>query len=258
MPSPAATPVPLAFLFGPEVKDGDRAVIKAGISMASDYAEQLDGVESAGVTAYVYEDVTRLSVQWEGVASSAGVPVETLIRGLSRYVGETFPTAIFINTAAPEWRNLSSVEQLRLAAHEYFHTLQMTLVGPDVAKTFYSGAIDQPSVIGPNWLLEGSAEYLSWMTLEWLSLGELDTRIPSLQPGAPLRDLASYASFYGAGQPAYDASLAGVYRLASDRGPAGLISYYRYVGYGLTWQDAFLLAFGENADDFYEAYESAP
>lgn len=225
--------------------------------MASDYADQLAGVEAVGITAYVYEDVSSLSVQWEGIASAAGVRVETLIQGLPRYVGETFPTAIFINTAAPEWRTLPAVSQLRLAAHEYFHTLQMSLVGPDVARSFYSGPITEASVLGPNWLLEGSADYLSWMTLEWLALGELDTRIANLPSGlASPRDLEPYASFYGTGQSAYDASLAAVYRLVGDRGSLSLINYYRFIGNGATWQNAFRLAFGIGVDAFYD--ESGP
>lgn len=256
-PSPTATPAPLSFQYGDAVSDGDRAVIKAGVSMASDYADQLAGVEATGVTAYAYVDLSNLSVQWEGVANASGVPVEVLVQGLPRYVGETFPAAIFINTGAAEWRRLSAVEQLRLAAHEYFHTLQMTLVGPVVARAFYSGPIDVAGVMGPNWLLEGSAEYLSWSTLEWLALGDLGARINQLPHDLESpRDLEPFSSFYGVGQPAYDSSLAAVSSLVGEGGQRRLLDYYRFVGYGIAWQSAFLLAFDRSVEDFYEGYEA--
>jgi hypothetical protein len=261
VPPPVPTPNPVTFKFGKLVAPGDRAVLEAGVSLASDYIEELAGVKPAGITTYVYVDLSNVSVQWEGIAQASGVPAQVLIQGLDRYVAEAFPGSIFINTGSAQWKALSAVEQLRLAVHEYFHTVQMTLIGPENAKAFYSSAIQEIGIVGPNWLLEGSAEYISWRVLEHLELGNLDHHMAS-RPVTPIspRDLGSYADFYSRGQPSYDASLDAVYRLAG--GDVGaVVNYYRLLGYGIAWPDAFILAFGSALDDFYADYDqllSAP
>jgi hypothetical protein len=255
------TPVPALpasrFQFGRNVSLADRAEIEAGVSLATRYLKALADLKPPAVTVYAYVDIADVSVPWEGIASASGNSPAEIQRELGIYVAQALPGTVLINVGAAQWKELTSVHQLRLAVHEYFHAVQMDLVGPKLAKLYYSSPTDQVTPVGPNWLLEGSAELIGWSALQSADLLSLDDHIAKLQPpDLSLAGLESFLGFFIHGQPSYDLSLDAVYRLVSVRGPASLVQYYGLIGAGQTWQSAFEQAFGQTPADFYEKYSA--
>jgi hypothetical protein len=213
-------------------------------------------VKRPNVNGYVYVKLSNIDVQWEGILRSSGRSPEALIESFGSYVGQALPGTIFINTGALEWNKLTAVHQVRLAAHEYFHTIQLDLAGAANAKAFYTSRTDAVGVLGPNWLLEGSAEYISWRALQSIGLLDLDKFMsgrgdPTIHP----RNIAAFQDFYRRGPESYTASLDAVYHLVKEPGSLSLIAYYWLIGQGNYWQVAFEQAFGLSPEDFYSQFD---
>jgi predicted metalloprotease with PDZ domain len=148
------------------------------------------------------------------------------------------------------------VHQIRLAAHEYFHLAQYRLVGAEITREFYGAEIGRETPLGPNWLLEGSAEYFSWRVMqdaELLSLNDYVRRLDMRDDVDPA-DLETYLDFYLTGQDSYDASLRAVAFLLASNDEQDLMRYYFEIGRGETWRDAFRSSFGQSLESFYQAY----
>jgi hypothetical protein len=231
-------------------------VIHSGVSIASRYLELLADVKPPRVVVYAYTQQSNLDVPWEGIANATGNSAEIIEEDLGLFVGQAFPASIFINTGAPQWQELNALHQLRLAAHEYFHAVQMDLMGPTIARQFYTSPVNEVTPAGPNWLIEGSAEYISWRAMQAAGLLNLDRFMTeSTPPHVAISDLETFLGFYTHGQQSYDASLAAVYALVRESGDAALVNYYRYVGRGASWRTAFVIIFGQTPERFYEDYK---
>jgi len=238
------------------VPPGDRAVIHAGVSIASRYLELLADVQPPKVVVYAYTQKSNLDVPWEGIANTTGNSAEIIEQDLGLFVGQAFPASIFVNTGAEQWRELTAVHQLRLAADEYFHAVQMDLMGPNISRQFYTSPVNEVTPAGPNWLVEGSAEYISWRAMQAAGLLDLDLHMAeSMPPSGEISDLETFLDFYTYGQPSYDESLAAVYALVRDVGDKALVDYFRYIGRGAPWRTVFVIIFGQTPERFYESYE---
>jgi hypothetical protein len=197
-----------------------------------------------------------VSPDWEALAAETGLSATELSRRGGRSVGEALPSTMLIAVGEPLWDSLIGVHQIRLAAHEYFHVLQFRLSGPAATRSFFRTPIGAPSAMGPNWLLEGSAEYFSWRVMqdaELLRLNDYLARLDQKDDVDPA-ELETYLEFIVAGQDSYDASLRAVAFLLQDKDEQALLRYFFAVGQATPWQTAFASAFGLTIEAFYRDY----
>ena len=256
--APVATPTPTTlFEYGNLVPSDDKALIEAGVSIAQRYLDATVGIEAPRVTVYAYVDLQNLDAPWETIASQSGIPPDALIQGLNVFVGETFPEAIFINVASPRWKDLPTLERVRLAAHEYVHAIQLDLMGAGKTRRFFNSVGQPETTAGPLWLIEGSAEYLSWLAVQSTGLLSLDhylatTTADRLDP----RGLASFGAFQVEGPDGYVSALRTTLFLAGDAGEQRIFDYFEALGDGDSWEVAFRLTFGRDIDTFYREYDA--
>ena len=138
-------------------------------------------------------------------------------------------------------------------SHEWFHTVQRQLVGNPTPESI----ADPAAFAGPEWLVEGSATYVSLRTA--LPEAFLDPAFAQLK--ARLRGrfmdlgrLETYASRATDLEEMYDNGTYAVYLLTQQSGGRSLTRFYEAIGLGQPWKTAFATAFGETPDAFYQRY----
>lgn len=256
--TPASTAVPSTFFeFGNLVPPDDRALIEAGVSIAQRYLDAAVGINEPRVTVYAYADLQGVDAPWESIASQSGIPPDALVQGLNVFVGETFPEAIFINVASPRWKDLPTLERIRLAAHEYVHAIQLDLMGAGKTRRFFNSVGQTETTAGPLWLIEGSAEYLSWLALQSTGLLSLDRFLETTTAKrvAP-RQMSSFGAFQIEGPAAYVSGLRAVIYLAGAGGEERVLDYFETLGLGESWEVAFRDTFGRDIESFYRDYDA--
>ncbi|MCY3603122.1 MAG: hypothetical protein OXH12_08585 [Chloroflexi bacterium] len=133
--------------------------------------------------------------------------------------------------------------------HEYFHLLQIHLVGFGEDLQAFTRAT------GPIWLLEGMADYA-----EAVYRAAVGPRTYQ-----ELRDQKAFSAASWAGTleatgdqifvEGYVLGFLAVDLLVQRAGEEALLDYYRSVSTGLRWKEAFSSVFGIGVDDFYEEFE---
>jgi hypothetical protein len=243
-------------MFDNRAEPVDRTFVRTGITLATEYFSEL-GLQVPSVTVYAYKHLAGISPDWEAIAAATGLTSDELLARRGRYVGQAYPSTIFIAVGLPAWQAQPAVHQIRLVAHEYFHHLQFWLVGPEASRSFFEAPVGTLTKLGPNWLLEGSAEYFSWRVMQdagLVGLADYLLRLDMKDDVDPA-DLETYLDFFATGQASYDASLRAVaFLLAGDEKGASLIRYFFEIGQGMPWQAAFLASFGQTVESFYKNY----
>lgn len=165
--------------------------------------------------------------------------------------------AIFIRTSSASFNTDfgGGIERqrMRMIAHELFHVLQYELVGPRARNCCEPN--NRIPVVGPIWLMEGSAQYVMFRfehyatgasvtgAINWASterwnlkgtLADLETR----------DQMNQHSQGYGAGMSA-------VYRLTQKGGLSSLADYWRAIGKGESWEKALESAFGWTKEVVY-------
>ena len=265
-PRPRATPTPatvdqpvLDFEFSPAVPEDERAMIRAGVELTARYLDRLAGVPTAPVIVFAVDNLSSLGAAQKAAGPRGmALPVEVIGRRLSFSTAESYLDGIFINVSSPVWKAMPAVQRLRTTSHEYFHVVQMFLMGPERALRIFSTPGDQERPEGPTWLFEGGAEYISWQLLESTNLGDMGAHLASL-PTTPLSDLRELETYIGYVDEEDKAttSLRAVDLLLRQRDGTALVGFYRLLGQGMTWRTAFTAAFGRTIDAFYEEYRLA-
>jgi hypothetical protein len=145
-------------------------------------------------------------------------------------------------------------------AHEYFHTIQYFLTGPQF--TVHGGPMtDMSSKRIPRWLIEGSANYFGYYIVEKMAFDsykrgrlmqvELSYRKNSLQPLSEYDYLAnSTLNPYGIGQAATEYIIASV-------GFESLLNIFKYTNSEGNFSAGFKKAVGIEIDDFYSKFEAS-
>jgi hypothetical protein len=261
-PRPITTPTvpggPLSFQFGPGVPQGDRAIVIDAIETTRKLLttqinlmpptvvlanDRLDGL-MAGYTRYVRNDrgrATEIAGRLQNGVAEAGY------RAISIYTGGTY------------WRDANAVQRYRVISHEYVHVMQLELLGPDLAERTFLSSPTQTPAAGPFWLLEGSADLLSWEVIEALRLGNVQTELANyateLRAETPmLGSMESYFGFAGAGKGGVARSVLATDFLLQNHQLTDLFVFWGQVRSGRRWEDAFASSFGMSVADFYRAF----
>jgi hypothetical protein len=263
MPRPTRTPAaqPIAFSFGAEVPDSERAIVQGGIDVAVRYLEAAVALPAAAARVYAYRDLAELQAAVLRSSDGSSLPVDLIGRRLSITTAESFPGNVFINTGSAAWQEMLPVHRFRTAAHEYFHIVQMHLLGPELTYKLFTTPVNQERTEGPSWLFEGGADWVSWKALEAAGLGSVEGYLAATPPShdVDLGDLESYLEYFLAEEARIALSVAAVDRLLAGRGANELVEFYRRVGKGESWRAAFVSAFGRSVEQFYaefRAYQS--
>ncbi|MPZ49310.1 MAG: hypothetical protein GEU75_08425 [Dehalococcoidia bacterium] len=255
---PDASPTPpaqaqsrTAFRFGSGVAPEDRAYMQAGIDLAVDYMARAAGIDPVKSTLYAYphpellrialtDDIDNPLLIDAAVRRLAVIPAEAHLGGL-----------ILVSPSTAEWQARSSVSRIRVVAHEYFHLVQMQLLG-HVAERIASTPVDRERPEGPSWLFEGSADWVSWQALESAELSSLDGYLASVTVpnDVDIAGLETFIEYYHAGEDRALLPLVAVDLLVRDD-VRSLTRFYESVGRGLPWREAFSAAFGRPVPSFY-------
>jgi hypothetical protein len=222
----------VTFSFAKGVGQGDQQLVREGIRLAQDYFIAAFGVD-------VREPVVV------DVVLDPNSSLEAMAQG----------HRINVNAANAYWVQRAAHQNLKTVVHEYFHVLQLDLTGAPPESRLAAP---------PQWLLEGSAEYVAYQALAWKGiLGLDDVRAFNVrnvivgQPSPPsLQDLETAEQFQSAPGAVYGIGALAVELLTMEPGLGSLRDYYEAVA-GLkesAWWAAFKEAFGQDPDTFYEAF----
>ena len=164
---------------------------------------------------------------------------------------------IFVVTGADWYTPRELKYRMPVFSHELVHSYQRQL--GDTA-----GGRD----LGPTWMTEGIAEYLGYgaLSVPWIipynqyrkrgnapwSFVDRGSRVP-FKP----KELETYKVFREANPlGGYSFCLLAAELLAAHSGESSLLSFYRRLELGRTWQEAFEAAFGMPVEEFYELFEA--
>ena len=119
----------------------------------------------------------------------------------------------------------------------------------------------------PAWLVQGSQSYLTTVYQGWaLEASTPEQSIEAFKRGAPSRirmherpslaDLEDYPTYYAQEVvPAYSLSFMALDWLVERASEASIFEFFATLDDGSDWREAFELAFGITAHDFYEQFE---
>lgn len=250
-------PAPTAgetFTFGPGMTPADEDQIKGDIAFAAEDEQRLVGLALDKATVFSSTDANWLAGQQCGFYGYGGTcEADTAARyasGSSSAQGG--PGAVFLYWAAPSWQYGAGANQ-KIIAHELFHVLQY-----QTDHLIHAGEtpFDQIRPTGPVWLDEGTPEMIGYhVSADRL----LDTYANALngqiaitkQIAAPLDQLdrlsqTNIPSVYSL----FALSVDHLVKVAPGGLPA-VAAYYRALGTGATWPDAFQQAFGMTVAAYY-------
>lgn len=267
LPTTSATPIGLSFTFGTDVGDAERERIRDGAAAARDFIRSEVGITADSAMIFVFRDAGALTdayARWFGItnaqhidsirqqrlggftASGAGVTAEATYR------------VIFIYTGSSGWDSTSRPADLTLT-HEYFHVVQNELLGREKSNQAQTTPPGQLRLYGPTWLMEGSAELVTWLA----DSGRTGTSMASVRDRriaetrstiATLSSMETNAGFQTV-PASYQMGLLATEFLVQANGLSSLASYYSAIGQGTLWQTAFQQAFGVTPDQFYPTFE---
>ena len=198
------------------------------------------GVEVEEATILVFADI-------DGLRTAATTLLDEPIEHLNIHEG----------VSAQAWAGLvglyvggSGAPSPHVVAHELFHVLQFQLM--------YPGGGLLP-LAPPNWLSEGSADYVAALVRAELSgLPDLEAHIERESCRGANASLSELEEPPGRTPRVLDYCLgrAAAMLLASAAGEEALVEFWALRGQGEPWQVAFRNAFGMSVDEFYAEFDA--
>jgi hypothetical protein len=239
---------------------GDRAIIGNAIEVSRKILTSY-GAGEPPCTVLAFDTLTGLSQAYTRAAGSQGWRAADVIRRLQSGVAEAGYRTVSIYTNSQFWRDADAVHRSQAVSHEFVHVVQLELVGENLAVATFDTPADRTPPGGPFWLLEGSAELLSWHVIEELRLGNLRTKLDeyaarSAAGNVVLQNIENYIGYVAAGPVGVATSVRGVEALLANRPVSDLFRFWRLVGAGQPWQNAFVQVFGMPVADFYRSFEA--
>ena len=130
-------------------------------------------------------------------------------------------------------------------------------MGAGKTRRFFNSVGQPETTAGPLWLVEGSAEYLSWLAVQSTGLLSLDhylatTTADRIDP----RGLASFGAFQLEGPDGYVSALRATMFLTGNAGEKRIFDYFEALGKGDSWEVAFRQTFGREIATFYREYDA--
>jgi hypothetical protein len=262
---PGSTPPPIdlnpspspneSFTFGPGMSTSATELIKSDIAFAAEDENRLVGLPLEKVTVFASTDANWLAGQQCGFFGYGGncVSGTASFYASGNSAAQGGPRAVFIYWAASTWQGGDAASKQKILAHELFHVLQY-----QTDHLIHAGEtpFDQVRPTGPVWLDEGAPEMIGYRVMADRLLSSYATALTNQitvtkQISAPLNQLERLSQ----------TNVPNVYSLfalsvdhlvkATPTGAPALTAYYRALGTGAAWPDAFRQAFGMNVMDYY-------
>lgn len=221
----------------------DRKAVESGVEIAKRHFGDV-----LQVTIHAYGDFNALCDAYSQFENRAGCSHLDQDVGMASGNG-----GIYINIGSEGWqRNRDSLRTM-VVIHEYLHIIQFYLSG---------GAQHFKPETGPDWLIEGSADYLAYRAIDDEKLfdyararsNKLDVakqvRVPlnGLDQGPNAKDLENYRK-YGLGFMACE------FLAVNYGGDKKILTYFSTINSANPWQNAFKQVFGVSVDEFYDKFE---
>jgi hypothetical protein len=251
VPPTVPTDPELAYQFGPGMSADSEATVKGYLDHAAGDLITLTGV-TVKATAYVSTDANWLG---QTQCDAGGFHDQACYTSVAGQFASGFTIAVgapggtWVDWGASDFQSDPPALLQKILAHELFHVVQAQLGLPDERTV----PTDQPRRGGPNWLIEGSAEYIGYRVAADLGLQPYATSLAQEKSVArgvstPLDQLmtiqqSQFGSFYNLSEVAVD-------HLVAETSVGALVDYFRELGAGKSWQDAFDGAFGRAIDAF--------
>lgn len=248
---------------GPTVTQAEADEILALVEEAEGILAGYAGGHLPSLEIFVHADRRSLAAD---LASWSGDSEADAWRVVSDGSWVHYTGAIFIDLTPPERPDYSAFWGV---AHEVAHAFQERLYSPAVrgwerGECWYShGRLMAP--YGPMWLLEGGAERLSFRALVdsayWEEYAEghteqqvKDELIAAVYAVSSQRlEFLANATYLAPDD--YGLAFAAVARLEEGRSPEAVLRYYKRLGDGLCWNEAFEEVFGVTAGTFYGLFD---
>lgn len=210
---------------------------------------------------FVYANPDALAaafVQWAHLDQSA-IPVKASWYRTGRSTAEAGWHGVFVNLYASGWATYGLIDRQKILAHELFHLVQQQLENDP--SNCGSTPPDQVRACGPTWLIEGSAETMGYRVAAargLLDLAGLESQLRQRVRGTTLT-LASLETYSGQSQAgSWDTMHLAADHLAeiAPHGVQSFLDFWRAIGAGLPWPDAFQSAFGMTVAQYYAAFDA--
>jgi hypothetical protein len=206
--------------------------------------------ENAGAQAYAAfygMPLSRAQTFWPGQVATAG---------RESHCGAL---AIFVNASNSWWQSASTADHAKVLTHELYHVAQNELAG--TAGVIGQAREDEIPRGGPRWLIEGAAEYAGYAAaskagmFNWTTVRS-EEQIETKTAPDPLQQFATQTGVTTAARPGaiYPIGFTAVDLLVKKDGLGSLAAFWRAIGAGAAWQDAFQSTFGETVDAFYAEF----
>lgn len=221
----------------------DRKLIETAVGLAS---KRFGNILEASV--YAYADFNSLCDAFEQFENRSGCSNLESDIGLATNGG-----GIFLNISSRGWKNDPDSLRMATVIHEYVHVVQFYLTnGRNRFK------IDE----GPEWLVEGSAEYLAYQIIQSENLFDVSAirrekieeskhvRIPIKT--TPAKDADKATQIYWRYSLGY---LASEFLAQNYGGEQRILKYFGTINSNKPWNLAFRETFGISIDEFNDKFE---
>lgn len=245
-------PVSDEVIAGPDADERVLALVRKALATSRSYVETRFEVDTPAIEAFVSGDAAWMTDHYLRVNELS----EGYRSGKMREFGRCEPAAeaglgvMFLCQSNNRWRN--DTNAIHMTAHEYWHTaIQYHLVGQRCCRD--SNAM---SLFGPEWLVEGAAEYFATTVRQEMGIGSVAREMREyrrrIDPGIDLTELQSRRGFRE--NQGWDAGPLAVYLLVEETGFESLVTYYQAIGDGQAMEVAFQQAFGLSQEEFSEQF----
>jgi len=252
------------FRFGPDIDISVARDTRAGIEAVDAYFRKSFGsaLETPG-TIYVSSDAEWMADNYVAhLKVGQGIRRDKVEWFAGCHGGEAGYGFMFMCAKADvfsgDWFGAGRAAQRSFGlAHEYFHMLQYERAYGRL-EGCCSGN-NSLKMLGPQWLVEGSAEYVAFRLLGDNGKLNLKREIDwhtqkAAEVGSILAEMQTRQSYY-AEPRASSAGMIAAHLLAESAGLRSLADFYGEIGSGKDWEAAFQGAFGMTAEEFSARYE---
>jgi hypothetical protein len=250
------------FRFGPDIDARVAQDTEQGIVEIDAYFKKVFGSALAKpATIYVSSDADWMADAYVAILHNPGLRRGKLDWFKGCHGGEAGPGFLFMcaksDVFSQDWFGAGHKGQRAFAlTHEYFHIVQFERIG----QTLEGCCTGERTLetVGPQWLVEGSAEYMAFRLLA--DSGRMDFKREiawhtqkAAEVASTLEQMETREGFY-AEQRASSSGMIASHLLAERAGLASLAQFYTEMGRTKDWKVAFEAAFGITPADFYKEY----
>lgn len=241
---------------GPGVTESQEDTVKNGLSNSFQYFGRAFGYQFNGpANVYVSSDPKFLATAMVRERQISNWLAEAIREWTNNRENEAAYQHLLMRSSGSAFRNGRSDVQ-RMLAHEAFHLIQYELVG---SKSRSCCNQERVSIVGPTWLMEGSAEYAmyrhqsdvhgqnlrSMLNRSQATVQQYQGSLATLEVGNefyPIRNSYSIGAF-------------AIHMLVEIAGPSSVPQFYLAFRRSSDWKRAFESSFGLSIDEFYLRFD---